>query len=200
MASVKPCGWAASMRSGWTYNNSGLPSPVRGGGVKRAAWQGPLRCGLPGHRPPGGLRRGARRLGADGVAVAVADVDLGERRRLDGDGDAVGRVERGGDCDGGATAGTNAGAGDFALSTATTLTIAAGDTTSTGAVTITAADDDTDSPAKSVTVSGTVAGSSGIVAPTSETLTITDDDAAPGATLALSASSIGESGRRTSRR
>ncbi len=86
------------------------------------------------------------------------------------------------------------GAGtDFTL-TGTTLTIAAGDTTSAGTVTITADDDDTDSPDKSVTVSGTLGNSQGTGAVTGATLTITDDDAAPGATLALSASSIGESG------
>ena len=74
------------------------------------------------------------------------------------------------------------------------MTIAAGGTTSAGTVTITAEDDDTDSPAKSVTVSGTMGNSQGTGAVTGATLTITDDDAAPGATLALSASSIGESG------
>ena len=54
-----------------------------------------------------------------------------------------------------ASAGTNAGAGDFALSNAKTLTIAAGQTASTGVVTVTAKDNTVDAPDKSVTVSAT---------------------------------------------
>ena len=86
------------------------------------------------------------------------------------------------------------GAGtDFTL-TGTTLTIAAGDTTSSGTVTITADDDDTDSPDKSVTISGTMGNSQGTGAVTGVTLTITDDDAAPGMTLSASPASISENG------
>ena len=83
---------------------------------------------------------------------------------------------------------------DFTLSTANTLTIAAGSTTSAGTVTITATDNATDAPDKSVTVSATAAGGNGVAAPSSVTLTITDDEALPEVALALSASSIDESG------
>ena len=86
-----------------------------------------------------------------------------------------------------------AAAGDFTLS-GTTLTIAAGSTTSTGTVTVTATDNATDAPDKSVTVSATSAGGNGATAPSSVTLTLTDDDAAPEVTLALSPASISENG------
>ena len=65
-----------------------------------------------------------------------------------------------------AVAGTNAGAGDFTLSSARTLTIAAGQTASTGVVTVTRTDDTVDAPDKSVTVSATVSGASGVADPT----------------------------------
>ena len=97
----------------------------------------------------------------------------------------------------GAAAGTNAAAGDFSLSSDKTLTIAAGSTTSSGAVTVTANGNAADSPDKSVTVSGTASGGNGVAAPSSVTLTLTDDDAAPGVTLALSSSSISENGGST---
>ena len=93
-----------------------------------------------------------------------------------------------------AVAGTGAVAADFDLSTAKTLTIAAGSTTSAGAVTVTANGNTVDSPDKPVTVSGTVAGGNGVAAPSNVTLTLTDDDALPTATLLLSAASIDESG------
>ena len=70
-------------------------------------------------------------------------------------------------------------AGDFTLSTATTLTFAANVTTSTGTVTITSVNDTTDAPDKEVTVSATVTGGNMAVLSSSETLTITDDDAPP---------------------
>ena len=82
----------------------------------------------------------------------------------------------------------------FTLSSARTLIIAAGGTTSAGTVTVTAADDATDSPDKSVTVSGSASNTQGVTDPSNVTLTIADDDAAPGVTLALSSSSIDESG------
>ena len=50
-------------------------------------------------------------------------------------------------------------------------------------VTVTANADTTDSPDKSVTVSATVSGTSGVAAPAAATLTIADDDDAPAATL-----------------
>ena len=82
---------------------------------------------------------------------------------------------------------------DFTISPNTTLTIAAGSTHSTDAVTITAVDNRTDAPHKSVTVSAAVTGR-GVTAPSSQTLTITDDDAAPTLTLVLSPYSISENG------
>ncbi len=94
----------------------------------------------------------------------------------------------------GAAAGTGAVAADFTLSAAKTLTIAAGVTTSAGVVTVTANGNTVDSPDKSVTVSGTVAGGNGVAAPSDLTLTLTDDDALPTATLLLSAAAIDESG------
>ena len=96
-----------------------------------------------------------------------------------------------------ATAGTNAQAADFALSTAKTLTIAAGATGSTGTVTITAAHDQEDEPNQQVTVTATVSGSSGVAAPAAVTLTIADDDGAPTVALALASSSIAENGGST---
>ena len=92
-----------------------------------------------------------------------------------------------------ASAGTGAVSGDF-TQTGTTLTIAVGETTSVGVVTVTANDNAVDSLNKEVTVAGTVEGGGGVAAPASVTLTITDDDAAPGVTLALSPSSIAENG------
>ena len=75
--------------------------------------------------------------------------------------------------------------GDFTLSNAKTLTIAAGQTASTGVVTVTANDNTVDAPDKSVTVSATVSGASGMAAPAAATLTIADNDAAPTATLTV---------------
>ena len=94
----------------------------------------------------------------------------------------------------GATAGSNAAAGDFRLSTAKTLTIAEWSTTSTGTMTITAVDNSKDEPNKTVTISGTATNSQGVTQPASVDLTITDDDDAPTVTLSLSRSSIAESG------
>ena len=94
----------------------------------------------------------------------------------------------------GAVAGTGAVAADFDLSSATTLTIAAGATTSAGVVTVTANGNAVDSPDKSVTVSGTAAGGNGVVNPPNVTLTLEDDDALPTVALALSSTSISETG------
>ena len=93
----------------------------------------------------------------------------------------------------GAAAGAGADADDFTLSSSDKLTIAAGYTTSTGPVTVTANGNTVDSPDKSVTVSGTVSGGNGVAAPSSVTLTITDDDALPTA-LVLTPASISEDG------
>ena len=86
-----------------------------------------------------------------------------------------------------------AGTGDF-TQTGTTLTITAGSTTSIGTVTIAAENDAVDTPDKEVTVTGSVtAGPAGMSAPANQTLTITDDEAAPTVTLLLSPSRIPES-------
>ena len=82
----------------------------------------------------------------------------------------------------------------FTLSANKTLTIASGDTTSAGTVTVTAVNDTTDSPDKIVTVSGSASNSVGVTQPSGVTLTITDDDAAPGVALSLSPSSVSENG------
>ena len=119
-----------------------------------------------------------------GAAVTVSRVDCGERRGLDGDGNALGRVARGDDGDGDDRTGgpsTGAAAGDF-TQTVTALTTAAGGKTSTGTVTISASGSTVDSPNESVTVSGTVAGGNGVANPQDVTLTITDDDSGPDAT------------------
>ena len=87
---------------------------------------------------------------------------------------------------------------DFTVSSANTLTFAANATASAGTVTITAMNNDTDAPDKTVTVSGTSTDSLGLANdPSSVTLTITDDDAAPGVTLSLSNPSIFENGVNT---
>ncbi|MCY3786422.1 MAG: hypothetical protein OXG47_06825 [bacterium] len=77
-------------------------------------------------------------------------------------------------------------AGDFTLSANKELTIAAGRTASTGTVTITAVDNSVDADNKSVTVSAAASGGNGVGNPANVSLTIADDDAAPGA-IALTA-------------
>ena len=78
------------------------------------------------------------------------------------------------------------------LSNNAALSIAAGATTSTGAVTITAVDNNVDAPNQTVTVSATASGRD-VANPTSQTLTINDDDAAPtGITLSVSPTAVGE--------
>ena len=91
------------------------------------------------------------------------------------------------------TAGADTTADDFTVSANKTLTIAAGATTSNGAVTITAVDNDIDAPNKTVTVSATASGG-GVANPGNQTLTITDDEGIPTATLVLTPSTINESG------
>ena len=85
----------------------------------------------------------------------------------------------------------------FTLSSETTLTIASGETTSAGTVTLTAVADTTDGPDKSVLVSAPVSGDSGVSDPSSVTLTIADDDAAPTVELSVASSSIPENGGST---
>ena len=89
-------------------------------------------------------------------------------------------------------------AADFTQS-GTTLTVAAGAVTSTGLVTVTAVDNMTDAPDRMATVTATVtndraAADTTTMAVTAATLTLTDDDAAPGVTLALDPASISENG------
>ena len=92
---------------------------------------------------------------------------------------------------------TPAVAGDFMLSTTTTLTIAAGATLSSGtAVTVTSVDNTTDAPNKQVTVRGTATNTQEGIAgnPGNKTLLITDDEGPPTVTLTLSETQIDESG------
>ena len=67
-------------------------------------------------------------------------------------------------------------AGDITLSGDKELTIAAGALSSTGVVTVTANDNDIDHANRQMTVSATVTGGHGVLAPADATLTITDDD------------------------
>ena len=83
--------------------------------------------------------------------------------------------------------------GDFTISSSRSLSIPAGSISAAGTVTITGVDDSVDGPDKSITVSATVTGRD-VTAPSSRTLTITDDEAAPTVTLVLSTSSISENG------
>ena len=83
-------------------------------------------------------------------------------------------------------------AGDLELSTARLLTIAAKQTESTGTVTVTGVDNDDDAPNKEVTIPATVSGLTGLTAPASKTLTITDDEGAPTVTLVLSPEEVSE--------
>ena len=59
-------------------------------------------------------------------------------------------------------------------------------------MTVTAEHDTTDEPDETVTVSATVSGGNNVAAPSSVTLTLTDDETLPTVTLALSSSSISE--------
>ena len=90
-------------------------------------------------------------------------------------------------------ASSGAVAGDFALSTANTLTIAAGSTTSMGLVTVTGVDNNVDAANKLLRISGTTAGGNGIANPAADALTLTNDDDAT-ATLVLNPSAISENG------
>ena len=81
---------------------------------------------------------------------------------------------------------------DFNVSTNKVLTVAAGAKISTGTVTIRARNNETDAPDKTVTVSAMVSNTIGATAPAAQTLTITDDDASPRVTLALSRTTTSE--------
>ena len=92
-----------------------------------------------------------------------------------------------------AVASSGAVAGDF-TQTGTTLTVAAGSLTSTGLVTITGVDNNVDAANKLLRISATAAGGNGIQNPGLTVLTLTDDDAAPTASLVLTPSTILENG------
>ena len=77
-----------------------------------------------------------------------------------------------------------------------TLTIALGSTTS-NELTITPKDNNIDEPNRSVTISATASNDQGVTGPASLTLTINDDEATPGLTLALDPSTIPEGGNTT---
>ena len=96
------------------------------------------------------------------------------------------------------TAVSPAVAADFTQS-GTTLTVAAGAITSTGLVTVTAVDNTTDAPDRTATVTATIANAraaadSTTMAVTGATLTVRDDDAAPGVALAVNPASVAENG------
>ncbi len=84
--------------------------------------------------------------------------------------------------------------GDISLNANKQLKIAAGATKSTGTVTITAVNNSVDAPDKTFTVSGKSSGGLGVTDPTSQILTVTDDDGLPTVTLSLSPTSISENG------
>ena len=77
------------------------------------------------------------------------------------------------------------------------LTIAAGETTSTGTVTITAVNNAVYEGDKQVTVSGTATNDQGVGGPDNVTLTITEDDAAPGLSVADASVDEGDTGSAT---
>ena len=91
-----------------------------------------------------------------------------------------------------AAPGAGASAADF-NQTGRMLSIAGG-TTSTGTVTIAAVNNAAHAANKTVTVRATASGGRGINAPAPVALTLTEDDAVPQATLAVSPSSITEGG------
>ena len=74
------------------------------------------------------------------------------------------------------------------------ITIAAGQTTDTETVTITAVNNSVDAPNRTVTVSARRTNLQGLGPGTDASLTIVDDDAAPGVQLSVASSSINESG------
>ncbi len=88
-----------------------------------------------------------------------------------------------------------AAAGAYTVGADTTIVIAAGDTANAAdTVVLTGEDNATDAPDRTVTVSAEAANAQGIGAVTGAELTLTDDDAAPGATLTLTPAAIAESG------
>ena len=84
-------------------------------------------------------------------------------------------------------------AGDFTVSSNTTLTIAQGQTSSTGTVRIRAVDNRVDAADRQVTVSGVATNTATVYGPSDVTLTLTDDDTA-GVTLSRTALDVVEGG------
>ena len=74
------------------------------------------------------------------------------------------------------------------------ITIAAGETTDSGTVTITAEDNTRDEPNRSAAITGMATNGRGVGAVSGATLTLEDDDAAPGVALSVSPGSISEDG------
>ncbi len=88
-----------------------------------------------------------------------------------------------------------AAAGAYTVGADTTIVIAAGDTANAAdTVVLTGEDNTTDAPDRTVTVLAEAANAQGIGTVTGAELTLTDDDAAPGATLTLMPATIAESG------
>ena len=88
-------------------------------------------------------------------------------------------------------------ADDFTLSGPTVLTIPAEQMEGTGTLTITARNNDTDAPDKEVQVTAVVGGFAGVPPPNARTLTIEDDEEAPGVSMSLSATELDERGQLT---
>ena len=86
--------------------------------------------------------------------------------------------------------------GGYAVASPDTITIPAGQTAGDRTVTVTAEDNDVDAPDLSTTVTAEATNTSalGVSGPAAVALTITDDDAAPTASLSLSDASIAENG------
>ncbi len=88
-----------------------------------------------------------------------------------------------------------AAAGAYTVGADTTIVIAAGDTANTAdTVVLTGEDNATDAPDRTVTVPATAANAQGVGTVTGAELTLTDDDAGPGATLTLMPATVAESG------
>ena len=84
--------------------------------------------------------------------------------------------------------------GDWTAAGDGVLTIPAGSEQSSGSVTLTAVNDNTDAPDKALTVTATATNGQGVNQPGGVSLTIVDDEAAPTATLTVSAPMMNENG------
>ena len=84
--------------------------------------------------------------------------------------------------------------GDWTAAGGGVLTIPAGSEQSSGSVTLTAVNDNTDAPDKALTVTASATNGQGVNQPGGVSLTIVDDEAAPTATLTVSAPMMNENG------